>query len=166
MAILLSIPITGLLIMFQAAVVSRMQLLHGTADLLLLTLVAWALQERVKTAWHWSLIGSLFAGLVSALPLFVFPAGYLVTTGLALYLRRRVWKVPILAMFVVTFFGTILIQVMSALSIWARGAALPLLEILNMITLPSLLLNLLLALPIYILVGDLANWLYPKEIET
>jgi hypothetical protein len=27
------------------------------------------------------------------------------------------------------------------------------------------LLNLLLAIPVYALIGDLANWLYPEELE-
>jgi hypothetical protein len=38
-------------------------------------------------------------------------------------------------------------------------------DVLNQITLPSLLLNLLLALPVYVLLGDLAKWVHPEELE-
>jgi hypothetical protein len=39
-------------------------------------------------------------------------------------------------------------------------------EALSLVTLPSMVLNLMLALPVYILITDLANWLHPVEIET
>ena len=93
------------------------------------------------------------------------PLAYLLTTGIAQLLRRRVWQVPLLAMFVTTFFGTLLTQGFSIGAVLISGTSLPLLETLNLITLPSLLLNLLLALPIYLLIGDLADWLYPQVLE-
>jgi hypothetical protein len=166
MATLISIPLLGALMMFQSSIVSRVQLLHGTADIVLLALIAWALQQRVRTAWHWSLVGSGWFTIASALPLGVMPAAYFLTTGLALMLRRRIWQIPILGMFVGAFFGTLITQGFSIVSLLVVGTSLPLLETLNLITLPSLLLNLLIAAPVYVIVSDLANWLYPQEIET
>jgi hypothetical protein len=46
-----------------------------------------------------------------------------------------------------------------------EGIGMPLQTVINQVTLPSALLNLLLALPVYALVNDLANSLYPSEIE-
>lgn len=165
MPVLISLPILGFLIMFQSAVVSRIHLLQGTADLVLLTLAAWTLQERVSSAWQWSIIAILLLSLVTALPLPALAVAYLAATGLALIVRRRVWQVPILAMLITTFAGTLIIQVVSVLAIWLEGTTLPLIESLNLVLLPSLLLNLLLAIPVYAIMGDLANWLHPKEIE-
>ena len=51
---LFAFPILSLAIMLQTAIVSRINLLAGGADLMLLILAAWALQERVATAWHWA----------------------------------------------------------------------------------------------------------------
>ncbi len=151
--------------MFQSSILSRIPLLHGTVDLVLLAIIAWALQERVQSAWQWGIIGGLLAGLATALPFGIVLAGYLTITGLALYLRRHIWQVPILGMFLLTFVGTIITQAIAVAAIWVGGTPLPLIETLNLVTLPSLLLNLLLAVPIYVLITDLANWLYPKEIE-
>jgi rod shape-determining protein MreD len=164
-AILMAIPILGGLLMLQSAVISRIPLLHGTADLVLLAVVAWALQERVETGWHWAILAGLLVGFISALPLVAALAGYLLTVGAALLLRRRVWQAPILAMFVATVFGTLLMHAISFVSLRLLGTPLPLRESLNLITIPSLLLNLVLAIPIYALLGDLANWLYPEELE-
>jgi hypothetical protein len=165
MPTLISLPILGFVIMFQTTVVSRIHLLQGTADLVLLVLSAWALQERVSSAWQWSIIAVLFLSLATALPLPALAVAYLGATGIALIVRRHVWQLPILAMLITTFMGTLVVQVISVFTLWLEGTSLPIIEVLNLVLLPSLLLNLLLAIPTYAIMGDLANWLHPKEIE-
>jgi hypothetical protein len=103
--------------------------------------------------------------VTTALPLEVVLAGYLGITGLALLLKRHVWSVPFLAMLLTTFLGTLFIQGLTLTALWLGGSSLPLLDSLNLVTLPSLLLNLVLTFPVYVVMRDLANWLYPKEIE-
>jgi rod shape-determining protein MreD len=165
MSIVIAVPILSILLIIQSAVLSRIPLLNGTSDLVLLAVIAWALQKRVQTAWHWGIIGGLLVGFVSALPLGVPLAGYLLAVGLALVLRQRVWQVPLLAMFVATFCGTLMFHLIALVALRLAGTPMPLLETLNLITLPSVLLNLILAIPFYALLGDLAKWLYPEELE-
>jgi rod shape-determining protein MreD len=165
MPILIAIPILGFLVILQSSIFSRVPLILGTPDLVLLSVLAWSLQKRVETAWQWCIIGGLMVGFVSALPLAAALAGYSLATGLALALRKRVWQVPILAMFVVTFLGTAITHSVSLLALRLAGDPIPILESVNLITLPSVLLNLLLAVPIYALMGDLAKWFYPEELE-
>ena len=165
MATFIAIPIlTGLMIL-QSGIVSRIPLLRGTPDLLLLAILAWALQKRVQTAWQWCIIGALLFSLVSALPMGTALLAYVLATGLALLLRRQVWQAPLLAMFVAVLLGTFISHTVSVLSLRLVGDPIPLLQAFNLIMLPSALLNLVLAIPAYALVGDLANWLYPEEIE-
>jgi rod shape-determining protein MreD len=165
MAILLALPIFSILLILQMAVVSRMPLLQGNVDLLLITIIAWALQKRVQTAWHWCIIAGLFVSFVSGLPLGVWLVSYLLAVLLALMLRQRVWQVPLLAMFVATFFGTMIVHLLSYLTLRISGTPLPFFRAMNLITLPSVLLNLVLAIPVYAMVGDLAKWVYPEEIQ-
>jgi rod shape-determining protein MreD len=165
MALLIAIPILGSLAILQSSMISRFTLLHGTADLVMLTLIAWALQKRVQTAWQWSIIGGLAMNITSAIPLGVPVISYAVTTGMALVLRRRVWQVPILAMFLVTFTGTLISQGITLLVLRLTGSNINIMQALNIVTLPSILMNLLFAIPVYALVSELADWLYPEEIE-
>jgi cell shape-determining protein MreD len=165
MPTLLGIPILAGLIILQSAVISRIPLLHGTADLVLLVIVAWALRERVRAHWQWSSMGGLMASFISGLPFGVLLGGYLLITLVAVYVRSQIWRVPALSMLAVTFLGTLIIQFLSIASLWVVGTTLPILDTLNLIVLPSLLLNLLLALPVYIIIKELADWLYPEEIE-
>ena len=152
MAIFLAIPILGIMVIFQSAVFSQVQLLYGTTDLVLLIVVAWAVQERVTTAWHWGIIAGLLASLATAVPAYAVIPTYVVVTGIAIYMRRVFWQRPLLAMIT----ATVLV---------INGTSIPAIEAFYLITLPSVLLNLLLAVPIYALMGDLANWLYPEAIE-
>ena len=106
-SILAAIPVLGLVIMLQISIASRIMLLSGNVDLLLLVVAAWGLQERVRAAWMWGLVASLLAGLVSGVPWYIYLIGYLSVVGLARLLVHRIWQAPLLAMFAVTFIGTL-----------------------------------------------------------
>lgn len=165
MATLLAFPILGVLVVLQTSLVSRVPLLQGTPDLLLLAISAWALQKKVHTAWQWTVVGGIMITLASALPAGVSILGYSLATAFALALRRRVWQAPVLAMFLVVFSGTLVYHAIAILALRLVGNPIPVLDSINLITLPSLLLNLLLAVPAFMLMSDLADWLHPSEIE-
>lgn len=165
MAYLIAIPVLGLLLLFQTAVFSRAPLLQGTVDLMLLGIISWAIHPRVTSHWFWTLVGALYIGYVSALDYAIPLIAYFLATWLAIMLRRRVWKVLLLAYLTVIFMGTLLFHFLTIVVLFVKGAVLPLGEIFNQILLPSLILNLFLALPVYLLFGDLANRLYPEELD-
>ena len=165
MPTLLAIPILIFVLMIQTVIVGSLPLLNGTADLVLLVLAAWSLQDRGRSAWLWTLLAGVMVGVISALPLMVPVIGYLAVTFIARMIRRRVWQTPILAMFVVTFTGSVLYQALVMGVLIFNGTPLPLLDSLNLVVLPGTLLNLLLALPIHAMVADLAQWVFPEGIE-
>ncbi len=165
MPVLLAIPILAFTFMLQTIVISTLPLLDGYADLVLLVLIAWSLQERVRSAWVWTIIAGLMVGFTSALPLMVPVISYLGVTGLSRLFLRRVWQSPILAMFLVTFLGSLASQGLTMIVLIFNGTSLPLGDSLNLVVLPSTLLNLLLALPVYAVIADLAQWVYPDEVE-
>ncbi len=165
MAIILAVPILTMLVILQTAVVSRIPLLHGTPDLVLVAVIAWAMQKRVQTAWHWGIMGGLILSFVSGLPMGVPLVSCLAAVGISLLLRQRVWQYPILAVWIATFIGTLVSHGLALAALRLSGNSISVITAFNLITLPSLLLNLVIALPFYQLLGDLANWLYPEEIE-
>lgn len=159
---LIAVPVILLAVLLQSAVVSRVTLLFGAADLPLIMLAAWALQEEVDTAWHWAIASGLCVGFVSAIPWFVPLGGYIVVVLLARILQQRVWQTPLLAMFVVSFFGTVVVHGSSLITLRLANVPLPIGDTLGLVTLPSILLNLLLAIPSYAVMRDLARWVYPS----
>lgn len=165
MAVFISIPILAALLVVQTTLVTHLGLLHGAADLVLLAIVAWALQKRVQTAWHWCLVGGLMVDIASALPLGAPLVGYAIATALALLLRQRVWQVPVLAMFIITFTGTLASQGIALLALQLTGDPIPMGQGFSLVIVPSIVLNLLFAIPTFALIGDLAKTLYPEELE-
>jgi hypothetical protein len=165
MAILIAFPLLSLLVMVQSAIVSHFTILNGCADIVLLSIIAWALQERVNTAWQWAIIGGILVNIPSALPFFVPLIGYLLATGIALLLRRRIWQRPFFAMLVATFFASLISLFVDWFALALRGHPLPLLQSINLIIIPSLILNLFLSIFVYTLIGGLAEYLYPEVLE-
>ena len=159
---LVAFPILLLGVLFQSAVLSQLRLVAGFADFILVWLAAWSLQEQVDSAPQWAAIGALFTGFVTHVPAIAVAAGYFSVVILAKLLSRRVWQAPILAMLAVTLLGTILVQAETYLVLRLTGTPLPLLGSLTAVTIPSLILNLLLAIPVFSWARDLAAWTYPE----
>jgi cell shape-determining protein MreD len=149
--------------MLQSAIVSRIHLLSGTADLLLVILAAWSLQERNQTSWHWAIMAGILVGVVSGLPWLIPLAGYLIVTGTGRLLQRRVWQAPLLAMLTTTFAGSLLINILTLLTLQFSGTPLPWGDTFSLLILPSMLMDLLIAVPVYLLIRDLARLVYPVE---
>lgn len=163
---LVAVPVILLAVILQSAVISRVYLLSGIADLPMVMLAAWALQEEVDSAWQWAVATGLLVGFVSAISWSVPILGYVAVVGLARMFQRRVWQAPLLAMFSITFVGTVIVSVLSIGALRISGVDLPISDVLGLLTLPTVLLNLLIAIPVYAVMRDLARWVYPSpEVE-
>jgi rod shape-determining protein MreD len=163
---LIAVPVILLAVILQSAIFSRITLLSGFADLSLIMLAAWALQEEVESAWHWAAATGLLVGFVSGVPLIVPVVSYGIVVALAKMLQRRVWQAPLLAMFSVTFMGTIIVNLLTLLVLRFLGVPLAIGDTLGLLILPAVLLNMLFAIPVYAIMRDLASWVYPSmEIE-
>ncbi|MEW6287305.1 MAG: hypothetical protein AB1509_13865 [Chloroflexota bacterium] len=163
---LIAFPVIVLAVILQSAVVSRLTLLSGFGDLPMVMLAAWALQDNVDSAWHWAVATGILVGFISGIPWAVYALGYVLVVAMAKVLRMRVWQAPLLAMFSVTFLGTVLVSVLSLAVLRVFGVAIPLQDAFGLLILPGVLLNLLLAIPVYAVMRDLAHWAYPSlEVE-
>jgi len=77
-----------------------------------------------------------------------------------------VWQAPLLAMFSVTFLGTIFFNLFTLVVLRFLGVPLATGDTLGLLVLPVVLLNMLLAIPVYAVMRDLASWVYPSlEVE-
>ncbi len=158
---LIAAPVILLSVILQSAMISRMYLLSGIADLPLVILAAWALQQDVDSAWHWAIAMGLMVGFVSGLPWFVPVLAYAAIVTMAQVLQKRVWQAPLLAMFSVTFLGTVIINLLTFAVLRFSGVRMPVEDVLGLLILPGVLLNMLLAIPVYAVMRDLARWVYP-----
>ncbi len=159
---LVAVPLLILAVVLQSAIIPSFALLSGYADLLLVLLAAWALQEGVDTGFQWALLAALMISLVSHLPWFIYVAGYVGIVLMARVLQKRVWQVPMLAMLIVTFLGTVLMHLLTFVYLQLFGHGVSFSDAMGLVTLPSLLLNLLVAIPLFGMMRDLARWVFPS----
>jgi len=163
---LIAIPAILFAVILQSAMISRIYLLSGIADLPLVMLAAWALQDDVDSAWHWAVAFGLMVGFVSGIPWYVYVMGYGVVVAFAQLLQKRIWQAPLLAMFTVTFLGTAVVCVISFLVLRISNVNISVGDVLGLVVLPSVLLNMLLAIPVFAVMRDLSRWVYPTpEVE-
>jgi len=165
LALLVGIPLLSLVAILQSTVISQVSLLQGTVDLMLITLLAWGLQAPLKNVWLWTILGGLLIGSLSSLPWWIWVSGYALSVEFALLLRKIIWPRPLSAMLVATFVGSWIMQFISLLTRVLNGVSISILQAINLISLPSLLLNLLAGLILFGFISDLVNSLFPPELE-
>jgi len=149
----------------QTVIFSQTRLVSGTADMILLFLAAWSLQEQVKNSWLWTVVAGLVISMFSAMPFFAPLLGYLGVVGLSKALQRRVWQNPLLAMLIVVLLGTFFQHALYVIVMQITGAPITWGQSLDNVILPSALLNMIFALPIYAIVRDLARRVSPLEVD-
>lgn len=153
------------LFILQTTIFSQARLVSGSADLILLFLAAWSLQEQIKNSWLWTVIAGLLISLVSAMPFFSPLIGYLGVVAISKILQRRVWRTPLITMFIIVLLGTFFQQSVYVVVLLITGAPISWSQSLDSVILPSALLNLIFSLPIYAIAKDLAGRISPQEVE-
>ena len=168
MSAIIGVLVMAIGIMLQTAVFSRTPLLFGTVDVVLLLLISWALQPKPKEweVWFWTVFGAVFIGFISIVPAVPYIVTYLVIIFIIRWLQKKIWKATVLVLFLGTALATVFQQsvVMGTLRFF-NGVSLLLSESFTLVIIPSMVLNLLFAFPVYLLMKDLADWLNPEDLN-
>jgi len=93
--------------MLQMSVFSQWKILSGSADIVLLFVVAWCLQDRSKRLWLLVILMAGLAGSVSALPVYIPFVVYLIVYRVSRLVQSRLMQSPLLGMLVLNFCGYI-----------------------------------------------------------
>lgn len=163
MGIVIAFPILFILLLLQTTIFSQITLLSGSIDLVLIWLAAWTIQGQVKSSWIWMILAGIFVSYVTAIPWPVIFISYAGATAAARMINKRVWQSPLLMMFFVTIFGSLLLYTLSFMALVIDGVNIQLDTALIEVIIPSILMNLLFAIPVYAIARDTARWVYPLE---
>ena len=159
------IPVMLLLSVLQMAAVSRINLLGGAADLILLAVAAWGVHEKARNVYLWAIVGGFFITIVSGMPLMTPLIPYLFTAFLSRILQVRLWQSPLISLIIVVIVGTVFQHIFSILVIQLSGVDIGWVESLSNVTMPSILLNFIFLFPVYSLMSDAARWLLREESD-
>ncbi len=162
MRALIGFPILFLTAIFQSALFSRLSLLHGHADLMLIVLAIWTSHPRVLHAWEWTLLGALLTAFLSAFPWPLIFLAYFAPTALGRVLSNTL-RSHLISALLVLFVGTWWMGIIGWIYLFAVRASVSPLLVAGEITSPSLLMNLLLILPTFVVMRRIIDWTYPGE---
>jgi hypothetical protein len=123
------------------------------------------LQSDQKQYWVWGAFVGFLIGISSALPFWLPMIGYTVVVGTVTLLQQRIWQVPVWLLLASTILGTIFIYGFEILYLWGTGISFDLIDVFNLLLLPSIVLNLVFVLPIYGIIGEVVKLLYPEKVE-
>jgi hypothetical protein len=160
----LPIPILMVMSVLQMSVVSRIQMNNGSADLILLSVAVWGILDKKRSVFFWALFGGVFISFISAMPIFTPIIPYLFTALITQFFQERIWQAPIISIIVAVFFGTLFQHTFTFFVLTLNGLELGWLTAVQAVTLPSLFLNYLLLLPVFVLINDIHKWITKEEI--
>ncbi|MEX1247712.1 MAG: hypothetical protein WEA61_04470 [Anaerolineales bacterium] len=149
--------------LLQITLFTRITLLQGSVDFVLLVLVAWMLLPANRSDWKWGLPAGIMLGFASALPDWVLWIGYAGAAGICQLLKQRIWQGRLLTLFSATMLGTLAIHLVTMAYLFVSAHPMDALEALNLITVPTMLLNLIFILPIYAIMGEVQKLVSPAE---
>lgn len=161
--------LTGILLLLgatllQLTLATRVNLLQGAPDLVLLVLVAWLLLPGHKADWRWGLVAGLMVGYASALPDWVLMAGYAAGAAACQLLAERIWQVRLFTLFSGALLATLAVHLATMLYLLLSAQPLDLVEAFNLITIPTMLLNLIFILPLHAIMHEMSKLISPVEV--
>lgn len=165
MRLVLGTLFLALATLLQVTLVYRVTLLQGPANLVLLVMFTWSLQDFDFPDWRWGVIAGLMLSLYSALPLWVLLFSYTLAAATAQFLQQRVWQVRLLTLFASVAIGSLLIDGISLVYLWLSANPINLLDAFNLVLLPSLVLNMILVFPVFALINEVSKLLIPSEFS-
>ncbi len=151
--------------MLQMSVFSQWKILSGSADIILLFVVAWCLHDRSKRLWLLVVVMAGFAGTISALPAYIPMIVYLVVFRVSRLFQSRLMQSPVLSMLVLSFGASLLQVIFNIAYLFITNVDLNFTDALLEVALPSVLLNMLLAIPVHAIVREIAVYAIPKGAE-
>lgn len=152
----------GIATILQTTIASRITLIQGSSDIVLLVFIGWVLHEETLGRWQWALVAGIAIGVGSELPIWLPIIPYLMLGGLITIVKQRIWELPIISLFAAALIGTFLTLIIQWIYLLLLGVPIDLESALNLVILPSIVLNMLLAFPIYALMGEFVTRIYPQ----
>jgi rod shape-determining protein MreD len=165
MAYLLGTLVMAVLAVIQSSLLNRFPFLNGTANLILLATISWALTGRVTEAMVWAFFGGLFLDMLSGAPFAVSAMALVSAVYLASLTEGRFWEGHPMAPLGVVGVASLVYFAMTMAAVWIGGHPIDLSLALTQIVLPSTFLNVLLALPAAQLASRIRESAFPPPVR-
>jgi rod shape-determining protein MreD len=143
------VPLLALAAVVQATVLARFHLFGGTVDLVLLLALSWTLVGEWQGGVVWGLIGGLFLDALSGGPFGASAFALVLVGGFASFTEGRFWRSHVLLPLATILAGTVIYHTTQIATLLLVGYPVNPAQSALTVTLPAVLFNTLLMLPVY-----------------
>ncbi len=163
--IIIGLPYLAVSGFLQVSLISKVHLLQGSPDLLLLGMLAWSINAKTRYAWIITVFAGLIMSYLSAMPMNGYVWMYLFLWLVIHFLKMKVWQMPMILMLFMTIIGTIFISAGTLGLLFLQNASVVFMDAVRQILVPSLVLNIIFSIPIYAFLNDVINSIYINEVS-
>jgi hypothetical protein len=153
--------------MLQLGIFSNIQILAGKVDLLMLGVIAWIIQKKTEMIdiIIFSIITVFFIYLISAEPIIIILGLYSILVFVVFWSKNNIQQLPIVSMLIFSAVFTFFHLVIFGFYLQLSGIPMVAEEVFQSVILPSMIINLISSIPMYLLVNELHRWVYPLAEE-
>jgi rod shape-determining protein MreD len=161
----IGIPLLILAAILDVTVMAKLRVGGGSPDLVFLLVVSWALLSTMQEALLWAMVGGVVKDVLSVAPLGTSALGLVIVVFMADSLFGTVRRNNLVIPPVVAAAGTVVyhLAILAVLQIVGYGLSLG--EGLSYVTLPTVIYNTILILPVFRMAGLIHQWLTPRRVR-
>ncbi len=163
----LSIPVLGLAAAISASILPQLVAFavgvtsnftpflvntRGNLSLVMLLVLAWSIRSELGGAFVWALVGGIAIDLFSILPLGTSSAALLIIVYMVNGFSRQLYRMRIIWLLAVTLLATLFFQFFIYVALLILGYRYDIVMLARLVTIPTLIYNLVAILPVYVLV--------------
>lgn len=148
----LSVPILALAAALQSSFVPQIRFLGGGPDLVFLCVLAWSINARLEESVTWALVGGIIQDLLSATATGTSAIGLVLVVFGVHQIAGQVHRVGVLLLLVLVLAGSFMQQTALLILLPLTGFKVDVLRDFGYVILPTMLYNLVFALPVYAII--------------
>jgi rod shape-determining protein MreD len=165
MAGYLSIPVLAVVVILQATLMPELSIAGGTPDLVLLVVLGWSLMAGYEQGLLWAVVGGILQDLISAVPVGTTSLALVLVVSLAALIVGQVHPRNLVYPPLVAAAATLVVHLVTEFVLVVTGRPLPFLGLLLSVTLPSMVYNLVVMVPVYRILGTFYLAGRPRRVE-
>ncbi len=137
----------------------------GAPDLVFMLVVSWALLSTMQEAMVWAVVGGVVKDTLSVAPLGTSALGMVIVVFIVDSLLGTVRRTNLVVPVPVIAVGTVIYHLAILAVLQIVGYGLPVGEGLLYVTLPTMVYNMILVLPVFRTMGSVQQWLAPRRVR-
>ena len=125
---------------------------RGQLSLVMLLVLAWSIRSDLLSGFVWALVGGVLLDLYSATPIGTSSAALMIIVYAANGAAQKLYRMRIVTLLAMTLFATLFLQAYTYFAILLLGLSYDILMVIRLVFIPTIIYNLVGALPIYAIV--------------